>query len=53
LPFDARHALKAARLVSIANANNLLPPPRAITNFQKMLPAKLSGDFARHIGNAD
>jgi hypothetical protein len=27
---------KAARLVSIANANNLLPP-RAITNFQKML----------------
>ena len=39
-------------LVYIANAYNLLAP-RAVTNFKKMLPAKLSGDFARHIGNAD
>jgi hypothetical protein len=43
---------KPAGFVYIANANDLLPP-RAVTNFQKMLPAKLSGDFARHIGNAD
>src|SRR3954447_20095797 len=41
-----------AGLVYIANANDLLPPC-AVTNFQKMLPAKLAGDFARHIGNAD